>query len=578
MAQMAKLKDPRFDQLDRLVGGLAANRDRWARTTAQDRIALLSKVKDGVMAVAADWALTAAREKQIPDGSPLVGEEWLSGPYALMSACNQFMRSLSEIDGKTYLKRLPLRTLQNGQVAASVVPDSIWERLLLSGITAEVWMQKGVTAANLADHTASTFDTPAARRKGKVALVLGAGNIAAIAPLDCFQKLLVEHQVTLLKMNPVNEYLADFLRIALKPFIDFGALQIVTGDAEVGAYLCDHPGIDEIHITGAERSHDAIVWGTGEDGLRNKADGRPRNSRRVTSELGAVCPTIVVPGPWSDADLAFQAEHIATQKLHNSGFNCIACQMLVLPDEWNGTEPLLAKLAETIRGLAPRPPYYPGADSRLADFESHSDNVVRFERLGGDACLVAPMRRDGDAWLETNEVFAPAMGTVRIGGSDPEAYLRAAIAYANERLHGTLGASILIHPATMRKIGRKRLEAIISDLHYGCIGINCWAGVGFLLVQTPWGAFPGHTLDNVQSGIGFVHNSFMFDQPERTVVKAPFRPFPRGLLSGGFSFLPRPPWFVTNRKQDQIGELLTVFQYKPGWLKLPRIFLNALLG
>jgi hypothetical protein len=75
-----------------------------------------------------------------------------------------------------------------------------------------------------------------------------------------------------------------------------------------------------------------------------------------------------------------------------------------------------------------------------------------------------------------------------------------------------------------------------------------------------------------------VHNSFMFDKPERSVVEAPFRPFPRNVLGGGMTLLPRPPWFVTNRKQDKIGKLLTAFQYKPGWLKLPRIFLNALLG
>lgn len=98
------------------------------------------------------------------------------------------------------------------------------------------------------------------------------------------------------------------------------------------------------------------------------------------------------------------------------------------------------------------------------------------------------------------------------------------------------------------------------------------------MTQTPWGAFPGHTLDDVQSGIGTVHNSFMFDKPERTIVSAPFRPFPRNLLSGQTTLLPRPPWFITHRKTDKIGKLLTSFEYRPGVLKLPRIILNALLG
>ena len=42
--------------------------------------------------------------------------------------------------------------------------------------------------------------------------------------------------------------------------------------------------------------------------------------------------------------------------------------------------------------------------------------------------------------------------------------------------------------------------------------------------------------------------------------------------------LPRPPWFVTNRQQHVVGRLLTGFQHKPSWLKIPRIFLHALLG
>jgi aldehyde dehydrogenase (NAD(P)+) len=55
-----------------------------------------------------------------------------------------------------------------------------------------------------------------------------------------------------------------------------------------------------------------------EQGRANKAAHTPINTRQITSELGAVCPTIVVPGPWSAADIRFQGEQVATQKLHNS--------------------------------------------------------------------------------------------------------------------------------------------------------------------------------------------------------------------------------------------------------------------
>ena len=37
-------------------------------------------------------------------------------------------------------------------------------------------------------------------------------------------------------------------------------------------------------------------------------------------------------------------------------------------------------------------------------------------------------------------------------------------------------------------------------------------------------------IDNVQSGIGTVHNALLIDRPERTIVRGPFRSFPRSSL------------------------------------------------
>ena len=564
--------------LDTAIAELKSNADTWAKTSNSDRVAILDQIKDALIAVSPAWVAEAAKQKQIPADSPLVGEEWISGPYALMGGCNHLMQTISKMDGKKFLKSIPLRQTVTGQTSAKIVPHSIWDHLLLSGVRADVWMQPGVTADNLHQHTAGAYDTPPNEREGKVALVLGAGNIASIAPLDCFQKLFTEHQVVLLKMNPVNDYLAEFLEQAMKPLIDVGALRIVKGGADVGEYLCTHADVDEIHITGSGASHDAIVWGMGDEGAKNKKADTPRNTRRITSELGAVCPTIIVPGPWTSADLSFQAAQVATQKLHNSGFNCVACQVLVLPDKWDKTEKFLNKLEHAMKTAPSRGLYYPGADNRMADFTDHGDNIVKFERPDSEACLVSPINDGAGTWFENNEVFAPAMSTYRIAEDDPAEYLKQAISYANEKLHGTLGANILIHPSTIRKIGKKEFEAIISDLHYGTIAINAWTGLAFLLAPCPWGAYPGHTLDDIQSGTGFVHNSYMFDNVERCVVWAPFRPFPRNLLSLGFTLLPKPPWFINNRKQHKIGMLLTRFQYRPNLLKIPRIFLNALLG
>jgi acyl-CoA reductase-like NAD-dependent aldehyde dehydrogenase len=566
-------------ELDAALQMLVRNKQKWAQTSIEARIQILAEIKDRLQEVAAEWAKTASSHKQIPQSSPLEGEEWMSGPYTVMAACNALMQTLSQMTGKAFLGDLPTRPVGENQLSVRVLPHSVWDHLLLSGIRADVWMQPGVTTANLQEFAATAYDVPEDERQGSLSLVLGAGNIAAIAPLDCFQKLFGEHSVVLLKMNPVNDYLVEVLEKALKPLIDFGALRIVRGDTDVGEYLCNHPDVEDIHITGAGASHDAIVWGLGDQGVANKRQGTPRNSRKITSELGAVCPTIVVPGPWTKADIRFQAEQIATQKLHNSGFNCVACQMLVMPEEWDQGDDFLVQVKKVIAAAPERGLYYPGARKRIDDFLAQYPDA---EKLSGSeegmSRIIADIPGSGDKqYAEESEVFAPVLGVTSVDGMNEEAYLRNAIAYCNENLHGTLGANIIIHPNTMRVLGEK-WDNIIRELKYGCIAINAWTGLGFLTVQTPWGAFPDHTLDDIQSGIGFVHNTYMFDRVERTVIEAPFRPFPRNLLHGSLTLLPKPPWFVTNRKADVLGKLLTRFQHQPSFLKIPRIFLNALLG
>jgi hypothetical protein len=89
---------------------------------------------------------------------------------------------------------------------------------------------------------------------------------------------------------------------------------------------------------------------------------------------------------------------------------------------------------------------------------------------------------------------------------------------------------------------------------------------------------PGHSLADIQSGRGTVHNSFMLESTERTVLEAPFQPFPRGLLRGELSLLPKPPWFINHQRQDDVARRLLEFYYRPGWRKLPRIFWQALRG
>ncbi len=562
------------------LAALEAKKQTWVTLPVVKKIELLEEVKRRSAMVAERWVDAAVRAKGIPEDSALAGEEWSSGPWALLYGLSRYIRTLRDVAqyGRPRIKRSAVHRAKNGQVVVDVFPSSIYDRLLLSGVSAEVWMDPSVTPENLDDHLGSFYRDP--NPVGKVVLVLGAGNIASIAPLDVLHKLINEGHVCLLKMNPVNEYVGPFLEEAFQPLIAQGFVRIGYGGGDVGAWLCEHKLVQEIHVTGSARTHDAIVFGTGPDADARKARNQPKNKRRVTSELGNVSPVIVVPGPWTAADLQFQAEHIATMKMHNAGFNCIAAQVLVLPESWDQSQALVDAVKRTLRSLPNRKAYYPGASQRQKNaVKAHPEaELIDANGEGVPRTLVpsvAANRRDDFCFRE--EAFGGVLSETRLAGNDARTFLHNAVSFCNESLWGTLGANLLIHPSTMKELGGVFDDALV-DLRYGCIAINAWTGLGFLLTQTTWGAFPGHPANDIQSGSGTVHNAFLFDRAQKSVVRAPFYPFPRGVAHGHPAILPKPPWFVTNKQADAVARKLTYFEQNPSPLRLPSIFASALRG
>ncbi len=566
-------------EIDQTVSGLVKRKDEWATLSIARKIQYLEELRARTDVVAQRWVDAAVKAKKIPSDSPLVGEEWLSGPWALLKGLNVLIGTLEKIEkGKPVVADESVRTASNGQVVVDVFPTNLFDRLLLSGFSAEVWMQPGVTRENLADHIASFYreQSPA----GKVALVLGAGNIASIAPLDVLYKMFAEGMVCVLKMNPVNDYLGKFFEEIFSPMISGGFIGFAYGGADVGAYLVAHEGVDEVHVTGDYRTYNAIVFGTGVEGEKRRERDEPVITKRVTAELGNISPTIIVPGPWSNADIAYQAEHVATQKQHNAGFNCVGAQVLVLSEEWNRSNDFVAAVRNTLKTIPPREAYYPGAgDRQSAAIAAHPeaellDNASR----GVSRALITGLdATKNDEYCFTHEFFSNVLSVTTLPGKTPAEFLQAAVRFANENLWGTLGANIIIHPKTIKKLGPK-LDDAIGELRYGCIGINAWIGVGFLLSETPWGAYPGHARNDIRSGIGVAHNSLFFDEPQKSVVRQPFYPFPRNLMHGELHLSPKPPWFVTNKQAHTVSRRIARFEARPGWRHLPGIFFAALRG
>ncbi|MFB6931463.1 hypothetical protein [Streptomyces chartreusis] len=70
----------------------------------------------------------------------------------------------------------------------------------------------------------------------------------------------------------------------------------------------------------------------------------------------------------------------------------------------------------------------------------------------------------------------------------------------------------------------------------------------------------------------------VLEDVEKTVLRAPFAPAPRGLLTGDPSLSPRPPYFVTNSTALTTVKRLIRFTAAPSLVKLPALFASALRG
>ncbi|TFB75912.1 aldehyde dehydrogenase family protein [Cryobacterium glaciale] len=551
-------------ELDRAIAELGAGSQRWAATTLAARAELLARTAASVADEAERWVAAAARAKGLEPSSPLIGEEWLTGPYGVLTSLTALGRTLRTLaSGRNPLAGRRFGRAPGGRVTVSVLPHNRYDGLLLHGFTARAWLKPGITTAQA--HAGLGQLTPTA--PGGVGLVLGAGNISSIAPLDVLYELMAHNRVSILKLNPTLDGLLPVYQAALAPLIDAGLLRIVTGGVEVGGYLAHHSVISHVHITGSAASHDAIVFGG--------ADA-PRLDKPISSELGGVAPIIVLPGRWSARDLRYQAEHVATMRLHNGGSNCIAGQVLVLSATWPQKAAFLDAVAAALAAAPVRAAWYPGSDDRMraaraAYPAARSLAGGRVVVAAADAAVSAASASPEDMLI--TEYFAPVLGVLELPGTG-QAFLDTAVETVNRDFLGTLGANILGRPGTIRQLG-PGFELAVARLRYGTIAINAWTGVGFLSAAAPWGAFPGHTLANVGSGIGVVHNALLLDEVERTVVRGPFRPFPRSILHGDWALLPKPPWFVSARSGARTARLLTEFAAHPSARKLPRILAAA---
>jgi acyl-CoA reductase-like NAD-dependent aldehyde dehydrogenase len=507
--------------LDAAVADLRAGLPSWLALPLQERIALLRLARRRVGEEAEGIvAAGCAAQGLVPEG-PWAWEHWVT-----LAPVARHLTAFEEVLGRIAAGREPVpvgsvRTRPGGQVVVDVFPATMWDRLLFTpwNLRGSVWAQPGVSADEVRVDAGRVYRGAGFVNPG-VALVLGAGNFACLPCTDAVHMLLAEGCTVALKLNPVNAYLRPYLARVFVDFVDRGWLRFVDESAQAGAYLARHPGIDRLHMTGSAATYDALVWGTGPEGARNKQAGTPVLDKPFTAELGGVNPVVVVPGPWSAADLRRQADRIAFTKVFGCGHMCAATQVLVLPEGWEKCEALIDEIRARMRALPPRAPYYPGSQAKvrraLVGHES-AEALSPPDRQW----LVTDLDPTADDSLFCDEVFADVLGVVRLPAPGVPGYLAAATAFANERLAGDLAASIFIHPTTAQRHA-DAVDRAVAQLRFGTVAVNEFPNWGYMFGYPTWGGDPENTPQRVGSGIGTVGNAFLLPRPQKTVLTARF--------------------------------------------------------
>jgi acyl-CoA reductase-like NAD-dependent aldehyde dehydrogenase len=542
----------------------------FAKLSLEQRIVLVNAMQQGALQVANRMVQAGCKAKGIKLGTPEEAEEWSTGPWGVVRQLRLIRESLAALKHSGNTPIGPVGRTIDGRLSVRLFPGNAIDGMLFKNITVEVHMQTGVTVESLQHDRAHFYKQP--DHDGRVVLVLGAGNIAAIPPMDVITKMFNEGKVVLLKMNPVNAYLGPYIEEAFAEAIKQNFLAVVYGGADEGRYLVYHGDIDEVHITGSDKTHDNIVWGPpGPERETRMQRHEPLLKKPLTSELGNVSPFIVVPGPYSDKELRYQAEDAATSFLMNASFLCCAAKMLVLPKGWAGSDVFIQALQGVCAKVAPRQAYYPGAEDRWLKLTTgraqikHLGNATPGSLPWTFISGLDPHARDEPLYAQ--EPFCSVLSETRVGSADPVEFLEQAVDFCNNRLWGTLNANLIVHPQSLKDPRiNEAVERAITKLRYGVIAVNAFIGMPFAFAAPPWGAYPGSTPEDIQSGSGFVHNTSMLEGVEKTVLRAPLTTFPK------------PSYFASHRTTHKVMAKIVAMEENASWAKVPGIVFDAMRG
>ena len=504
---------------------------------------------------------------------------------------------------------------EKDRLVLQVFPTGLMESMVYAGWTGELWLHgdQREIACGIGTKKQQQEQQQQQRQKkkkkkkmqtsdqlvGKLGLVLGAGNYLPVVCLDILELLVIERMAVVCKMSPVNAYLGPFIRSAFAPFVEEGLLEIVYGDATIGAQLCTDALVAKVHLTGGVKTYDAIVWqghdkttwnhsDTNTNGIARDADAADASAcvtpigKPVAAELGCVTPCLVCPGKgWTHEDVVRQAKQIAANITKNAGHACLATEVILTSRSWEHRDAFLDALKAELNRYPCRSAYYPGSQEKFDRFKSRFpdaeacgvhgvhddtnsiDDGSGFPRL---PVLVQTGLTPTSASLH-DENWCTVVQEIALDGDATAAeFLARAVHLCNTETFGTLSCSLYVHPKTQREES-SAVDAAIASLEYGSVCINCPTLVGYGLTRLTWGAHvPGGTARDIGSGNCIVHNTLMVHGVQKSVVRLPWH------------IHPHPVWSLDHENLPSVASELLKFAAGPSVFGLMRVGWQAIRG
>jgi acyl-CoA reductase-like NAD-dependent aldehyde dehydrogenase len=292
----------------------------------------------------------------------------------------------------------------------------------------------------------------------KIAAALAAGNVVIVKPSELAP-------LSVLKLGPLFQ----------EAGLPDGVLQIVSGyGKETGKYLCEHPRISKIDLTGGIATYRAI------------APVAALNMVPLTAELGGKAPVCLFPS--IDVKTAVKAALFAG--FIASGQTCVTgSRLLVHQDIYEEFKELLEKRARALRMGDPTDDktqigtvISAAAVERCASFVSRALQEGGNVLCGGNSTTNSKgkgfffeptiIETHADSDLACNEVFGPVIALIKCDSEDEIVSTANSTAYA-------LGASVWTNDFTQAHRVADKIEA-------GIVWIN---GHHLNDPSSPWGGF-----------------------------------------------------------------------------------------